>query len=59
VAGLIAQGITPQSGYDNGMTENCSHQYNVPTDDRAADLETSQGPVPGYDFALPYRRPDA
>ena len=28
VAGLIAQGIRPQSGY--GMTENCSHQYTLP-----------------------------
>ena len=31
VAGLIEQGIVPQSGY--GMTETCSHQYTLPNDD--------------------------
>ena len=34
VAGLIQQGIRPQSGY--GMTESCSHQYTLPDDDREA-----------------------
>ena len=35
VAGLIAQGVRPQSGY--GMTESCSHQYTLPDDDARAD----------------------
>ena len=39
VAGLIAQGIKPQSGY--GMTENCGHQYTMPDDDARLIIETS------------------
>ena len=49
VAGLIAQGIMPQSGY--GMTENCSHQYTLPDDDPKLIIETSGKTCPGYELA--------
>ena len=45
VAGLIAQGIKPQSGY--GMTENCSHQYTLPDDEPRLIIETSGKTLPG------------
>ena len=45
VAGLIAQGIRPQSGY--GMTENCSHQYTLPDDDPRADHRDLRQDLPG------------
>jgi acyl-CoA synthetase (AMP-forming)/AMP-acid ligase II len=50
VAGLIAQGITPQSGY--GMTENCSHQYTLPNDDPRLIIETSGKTCPGYELRI-------
>jgi acyl-CoA synthetase len=50
VAGLIAQGIKPQSGY--GMTENCSHQYTLPGDDPRLIIETSGKTCPGYELAI-------
>jgi acyl-CoA synthetase len=50
VAGLIAQGIKPQSGY--GMTENCSHQYTLPNDDPRLIIETSGKTCPGYELRI-------
>src|SRR5882757_8413329 len=50
VAGLIAQGIRPQSGY--GMTENCSHQYTLPNDDPQLVIETSGKTCPGYELCI-------
>jgi acyl-CoA synthetase len=50
VAGLIAQGIKPQSGY--GMTENCSHQYTLPNDDARLIIETSGKTCPGYELKI-------
>ena len=50
VAGLIAQGIRPQSGY--GMTENCSHQYTLPDDDAKLIIETSGKTCPGYELRI-------
>jgi acyl-CoA synthetase (AMP-forming)/AMP-acid ligase II len=50
VAGLIAQGIKPQSGY--GMTENCSHQYTLPNDDPRLIIETSGKTCPGYELKI-------
>jgi acyl-CoA synthetase len=50
VAGLIAQGIRPQSGY--GMTENCSHQYTLPNDDPKLIVETSGKACPGYELKI-------
>ena len=50
VAGLIAQGIKPQSGY--GMTENCSHQYTLPDDEPRLIIETSGKTCPGYELRI-------
>jgi acyl-CoA synthetase len=50
VAGLIKQGIRPQSGY--GMTENCSHQYTLPGDDPSRIIETSGKTCPGYELKI-------
>lgn len=50
VAGLIAQGVKPQSGY--GMTENCSHQYTLPNDDARLIIETSGKTCPGYELRI-------
>jgi acyl-CoA synthetase len=50
VAGLIEQGIIPQSGY--GMTENCSHQYTLPNDDPKLIVETSGRACPGYELRI-------
>jgi acyl-CoA synthetase (AMP-forming)/AMP-acid ligase II len=50
VAGLIRQGIQPQSGY--GMTENCSHQYTLPGDDPKLIIETSGKTCPGYELKI-------
>jgi len=50
VAGLIAQGIKPQSGY--GMTENCSHQYTLPDDDPKLIVETSGKACDGYELRI-------
>src|SRR5262249_32734394 len=48
VAGLIRQGVKPQSGY--GMTENCGHQYTMPEDDARLIIETSGKCCAGYEF---------
>jgi acyl-CoA synthetase len=50
VAGLIRQGIRPQSGY--GMTETCSHQYTLPDDDPQLIIETSGKACPGYELRI-------
>jgi acyl-CoA synthetase (AMP-forming)/AMP-acid ligase II len=50
VAGLIEQGIIPQSGY--GMTETCSHQYTLPNDDPKLIVETSGRACPGYELRI-------
>ncbi len=50
VAGLIRQGIQPQSGY--GMTENCSHHYTLPGDDPKKIIETSGKTCPGYELRI-------
>ncbi len=50
IAGLIRQGIMPQSGY--GMTENCSHQYTLPGDDPKLIVETSGKTCPGYELKI-------
>ena len=50
VAGLIRQGIKPQSGY--GMTENCSHQYTLPDDEPRRIIETSGKTCPGYELRI-------
>jgi len=50
VAGLIQQGIKPQSGY--GMTENCSHQYTLPDDDARRIIETSGKTCAGYELRI-------
>jgi acyl-CoA synthetase (AMP-forming)/AMP-acid ligase II len=50
VAGLIRQGITPQSGY--GMTESCSHQYTLPGDDAKLIIETSGKTCAGYELRI-------
>jgi acyl-CoA synthetase (AMP-forming)/AMP-acid ligase II len=50
VAGLIEQGIIPQSGY--GMTETCSHQYTLPSDDAKLIVETSGRACPGYELRI-------
>ena len=50
VAQLIANGVMPQSGY--GMTETCSHQYTLPTDDPALVIETCGKACPGYELKI-------
>jgi len=50
VAGLIQQGIRPQSGY--GMTESCSHQYTLPDDDAKLIIETSGKTCLGYELRI-------
>ena len=50
VAGLIQQGIKPQTGY--GMTESCSHQSTLPDDDPKLIMETSGKCCPGYELRI-------
>ena len=50
VAGLIAQGVKPQSGY--GMTESCGHQYTMPGDDARLIIETSGKCCAGYELRV-------
>jgi acyl-CoA synthetase len=50
VAQLIANGVMPQSGY--GMTETCSHQYTLPSDDPSLIIETSGRACPGYEIRI-------
>ncbi|MGE0627814.1 MAG: class I adenylate-forming enzyme family protein [Hyphomicrobiaceae bacterium] len=48
--GLMELGITPQSGY--GMTENNSHQYTHPDDERRLILETCGRACEGYEIRI-------
>jgi acyl-CoA synthetase (AMP-forming)/AMP-acid ligase II len=50
VAELIERGVTPQSGY--GMTETCSHQYTLPTDDPHLIVESCGRACPGYEIRI-------
>jgi acyl-CoA synthetase (AMP-forming)/AMP-acid ligase II len=50
VAQLIRHGVVPQSGY--GMTETCSHQYTLPTDDPKLIIETCGRACPGYELKI-------
>src|SRR3954470_10702983 len=50
VAGLIQQGVKPQSGY--GMTENCGHQYTMPDDEPRLIIETSGKCCASYELRV-------
>jgi acyl-CoA synthetase (AMP-forming)/AMP-acid ligase II len=50
VAELLVRGITPQSGY--GMTETCSHQYTLPTDDPRLIVESCGRSCAGYEIRI-------
>jgi acyl-CoA synthetase len=50
VAQLIRHGVVPQSGY--GMTETCSHQYTLPTDDPKLIIESCGRACPGYELKI-------
>ena len=50
VAGLIAQGVRPQSGC--GMTESCGHQYTMPHDDARLVIETSGKCCASYELRV-------
>ena len=50
VAELMRRGVMPQSGY--GMTETCSHQYTLPTDDTRRITETCGRACPGYEIRI-------
>jgi len=50
ISELMRYGITPQSGY--GMTETCSHQYTLPTDDPNLIAETSGRSCAGYEVRI-------
>jgi acyl-CoA synthetase len=47
---LMKYGVTPQSGY--GMTETCSHQYTLPTDDAKLIAESCGRACPGYEVRI-------
>jgi acyl-CoA synthetase (AMP-forming)/AMP-acid ligase II len=47
---LMRHGVMPQSGY--GMTETCSHQYTLPTDDPALIAESCGRSCPGYEIRI-------
>jgi acyl-CoA synthetase (AMP-forming)/AMP-acid ligase II len=50
VCELMRCGVMPQSGY--GMTETCSHQYTLPTDDLQLIAETCGRSCPGYEVRI-------
>jgi acyl-CoA synthetase len=50
VADLMAQGVTPQSGY--GMTETCSHQYTRADDPPERIIKTSGRACDGYEVRI-------
>jgi len=50
VAGLLAHGVVPPSGY--GMTEACSHHYTLPKDDPQRIIESSGRVCPGYEIQV-------
>ena len=47
---LLGYGVTPQSGY--GMTETCSHQYTLPTDDPSLLVESCGRACRGYEVRI-------
>lgn len=47
---LMCYDVTPQSGY--GMTETCSHQYTLPTDDPRLIAETCGRSCAGYEVRI-------
>lgn len=47
---LMRRGVMPQSGY--GMTETCSHQYTLPTDEPKRIAETCGRSCPGYEIRI-------
>jgi len=49
-AGLLEQGVVPQSGF--GMTEAGSHNYTLPTDDAETICNTSGYPCSGYEVKI-------
>jgi acyl-CoA synthetase len=55
IAGLKRYGVAVQSGY--GMTETCSHQYTLPSDDLALIAETSGRACAGYEVKI-FRQDD-
>jgi acyl-CoA synthetase len=50
IGALMQYGVTPQSGY--GMTETCSHQYTLPTDDPKLITESCGRACPGYEVKI-------
>jgi acyl-CoA synthetase (AMP-forming)/AMP-acid ligase II len=50
VAQLIRHGVVPQSGY--GMTETCSHQYTLPSDDPKLIIDSCGRACPGYELKI-------
>jgi acyl-CoA synthetase (AMP-forming)/AMP-acid ligase II len=50
VSGLLEHGVVPQSGY--GMTETCSHQYTLPSDDPKRIVETCGRACAGYEIRI-------
>jgi acyl-CoA synthetase len=50
IAGLIDNGVMPQSGY--GMTETCSHQYTRPDDPPDRIVETCGRACEGYEIRI-------
>ena len=50
VAELLRLGVVPQSGY--GMTETCSHQYTLPTDDPRLIVESCGHACAGYEVRI-------
>ena len=50
IAELLRRGVMPQSGY--GMTETCSHQYTLPTDDPDVIAETCGRSCAGYEIRI-------
>jgi acyl-CoA synthetase len=55
VAELLRYGVVPQSGY--GMTETCSHQYTLPSDDPKLIIESSGRCCAGYEIKI-FRQDD-
>ena len=47
---LMRYGVMPQSGY--GMTETCSHQYTLPSDDPRMIAETCGRACPGFETRI-------
>ncbi len=50
IEALMRYGVVPQSGY--GMTETCSHQYTLPTDDPKVIAETCGRACAGYELRI-------